>query len=321
MRGVASVDVGSNTVRLMVGEREGEGSFEVVERMQVITRLGEGMGEGRTLRAAAIGRTVDALAMFRKRWEELGASRYRAVATSAVREAQNAGEFIESARDAGVTVDVISGTEEARLVMDGLTRTVRMDDGELIVVDIGGGSTEFIHVRGGDIRDIISTDLGVVRLTEAVLKNDPPTQEELRRLAKVVEKEVDLVYNRFSIARTPLRLLGTAGTVTSLAAIEKGLSAYDPDRVEGSLFSYQFICRILKEFLVMNGDGRLRKYPVLTKGRQDVIVAGAAILKVIMERFGADELVVSDRGLLEGIIEGLIRSDREQSRRRQLLES
>jgi exopolyphosphatase/guanosine-5'-triphosphate,3'-diphosphate pyrophosphatase len=303
----ASVDVGSNTVRLMVGEGERGHRFRVIERAQRITRLGEGIGTSKRLTPAAIVRTVDALSDFRGRWEHLGATCYRAVATSAVREAENAGEFIAAARLNGVDVEVISGTQEARLVMDGITPAVAGGRGDLVIMDIGGGSTEFIHVKDGDIKDIVSTDIGVVRFTERFLAGDPPVEEEVDRLLNFLEKRVDTVYNQFKISAGSLRLAGTAGTVTTLAAVDLGLDIYDPDAVEGRLLTRDRIDFILKEFLTMTGRQRLDRYPVMEKGRQDVIIAGAIIVRAVMDRFGAGDLIVSDRGILEGIIEGLIK--------------
>ncbi len=180
---------------------------------------------------------MDALVDFKRHWEGLGATGYRAVATSAVREAENADEFITEAGSAGIVVEVISGIQEARLVMDGIGPTVRRARGDLIVIDIGGGSTEFIHAVDGDVTDIVSTDLGVVRLTELLLPGDPPTQEEVDRLWNFVEKVIDPIYNRFTITGGPARLAGTAGTVTTLAAVDLGLDVYDPNPVEGHILS------------------------------------------------------------------------------------
>lgn len=302
----ASVDVGSNTVRLMVAEAQKGREFSIVARRQRITRLGEGMGASRRLKAAAIARTVDALADFRRCWQELGATRHRAVATSAVREAENADDFVAEARSAGVEVDVISGIQEARLVMDGIGPAVRECRGDLIVIDIGGGSTEFIHAVDGNVSDIVSTDLGVVRLTELLLAGDPPTQEEVDRLWNFVEKGIDPVYNRFTITGGPARLVGTAGTITTLAAVDLGLDVYDPSAVEGHILSLDRIDFILRELMTMTGRQRLARYPVMTRGREDLIIAGTIITRAVMGRFAAHKLMVSDRGILEGIIEGLI---------------
>lgn len=303
----ASVDVGSNTVRLMVGESEGRNGFRAIQRNQRITRLGEGIGTSHRLKDAAIIRTLDALRDFRDRWERLGVTRYRAVATSAVREAENASEFVAAAGLGGIEVEVITGIQEARLVMDGIAPTVRGVRGDLVVIDVGGGSTELIHARDGDVIDIVSTDLGVVRTTELFLAGDPPRPEEMSRLLNFVEKRIDWVYNRFSIDAASLRLAGTAGTVTTLAAVDLGLEVYDPNAVEGRLLSRDRIDSILAEFMTMTGRRRLAHYPVMSRGREDVIIAGAVITGAIMDRFDVNGLIVSDRGILEGIIEGLVK--------------
>lgn len=303
---LAAVDVGSNTVRLMVGRADTDRGLHVIERAQRITRLGEGMGTSRRLKREAIDRTTVALAGFKRLWEERGVTVYRAVATSAVREAQNADEFIDAARSVGVDIEVISGTQEARLVMDGIAPTVAGGQGDLIVLDIGGGSTEFIYAVDGVVKDIVSTDLGVVRATERFLPGDPPGPQEMARLLNFVEKRIDAVYNRFTTAGRPLRLAGTAGTVTTLAAVDLGLDDYAPNAVEGRLLTRDRIDSILKEFMTMTNRRRLAAYPVMTEGRQDVIIAGIVIAGAVMARFGCSQLIVSDRGILEGIIEGLI---------------
>jgi exopolyphosphatase / guanosine-5'-triphosphate,3'-diphosphate pyrophosphatase len=303
---VASVDMGSNTVRLMVADRAATGGIDVLFRSQVITRLGEGMGGSRWLSDRAMARTGEALGGFKNEWERIGVTRYRAVATSAVREAENADEFIGIAGDKGVLVEVISGLDEARLVMDGISPTISMSRGTFVTIDIGGGSTEFILVINGLIRDIISTGLGVVRLTERFLPDDPPERDGLERLSNFVENEIDRIYNKFNLQNNVPSLVGTAGTVTTLAAVHRGLESYDPVLVEGHLLDDGFIHRILDEFLGMTGRQRLARYPIIQEGRQDVIIAGLVILKVIMNRFGSHGIRVSDRGLLEGIIEGLL---------------
>ncbi len=305
---LASVDVGSNTVRLMVAEAGPGPELHIIDRAQRITRLGEGIGRSRRLTAAAISRTATALGQFKRHSERLGATQWRAVATSAAREAENADEFVAAAREAGAEVEIISGIDEARLVMEGLAPTVCRGSGDLVVFDVGGGSTEFIHSRNGDVVDIVSTDIGVVRVTERFLASDPPTQKQTDRLLNFLEKRIDRVYNQFKLSAGTPRLVGTAGTVTTLAAVDVGLGVYDPDAVEGRLLTRGRVDSILHELLTMTGDQRLARYPVMTKGREDVIIAGAIAVLAAMDRFGVDGLIVSDRGILEGIIEGLIKS-------------
>jgi exopolyphosphatase/guanosine-5'-triphosphate,3'-diphosphate pyrophosphatase len=305
---LASVDVGSNTVRLMVAETGPGRALRVIDRVQRITRLGEGIGSSRRLTEAAISRTAGALGEFKNHAERLGAVCWRAVATSAAREAENADEFIAAARNAGVEVEIISGIDEARLVMDGLARTACRGRGDLVVLDVGGGSTEFIHSQNGDVVDIVSTDIGVVRVTERFLKSDPPTRQQTDRLLNFLEKRIDRVYNRFKMTAGPPAIAGTAGTVTTLAAVDLRLDVYDPNAVEGRLLARGRIDTILEELLTMTGTQRLARYPVMTKGREDVIIAGAIIVRAVMDRFGVDGLIVSDRGILEGIIEGLVKS-------------
>ena len=311
----AAVDVGSNTTRLMIA-RDIAGTLEVIERRQHITRLGEGIGDGnRRLQPGAIRRTVDALSSFRNTWRRLGVRSYRAVATAAARESENAHDFIDAAREAGITVELITPMEEARLAVRGIRGAIPLDRGISVLVDVGGGSTEFVLVIDGIVSEIVTTDLGVVRLRERYITAYPPPPQSLIDLKNWLDNKVSLVYNQLNTSvgsrnavfnETDVRLVGTAGTATSLAAMDMKSAHYDPLEVDGYVVSGGAVGDFIAHVSTLNQEEILDHYPILMKGREDVILPGMMIIAAVMDRFNTDSLVVSDRGLLEGIVEHLI---------------
>lgn len=312
---VASIDVGTNTVRFLVAESKGrEKSFDVIYREHFITRLGEGIGgfvdRKGNLKSEAIERTVDALLDFRKIWQSLGVSQYRAVATSAAREAENSNEFIGEAKRIGVKVDIISDEEEARLSLRGIRNVIDIGSGQTVVFDIGGGSTEFVHVVDGKLKEIVGTDIGVVRMREFFIESYPPKAEEIAKLSNFLDKHLKMVYNRIEISGLVPMLVGTAGTATSLAAMDLGISDYDPALIDGYKLTSSKINNIIDSVVVLSEREILEKYPILEGGREDVILPGMMIVKAILKVFKDSEFTVSDSGLLEGIVEGLIENNR-----------
>jgi exopolyphosphatase/guanosine-5'-triphosphate,3'-diphosphate pyrophosphatase len=304
---LAAVDVGTNTIRLMIAEAgEEQPPFSVLRRKHVITRLGEGIGTERVLKEGAIERSVDILSAFKTMWESMGASAHRVVATSAVREAQNKDMFLHRALSFGVTVDVISEEEEAGLVLRGAQLTVPIDEGNSIFFDIGGGSTEFISVCFGSLEKILSTDLGVVRLKELFIGEYPPGPVVLDSLVNYVDKRIRMVYNQLSGVGEIHRLVGTAGTVTTLAAVDQGLSEYDPQRIDSYRITARRLDELIKQFTGLTEQGILDCSPIITPGREDVIIPGMILVHRIMSTFSKDHIVVSDRGILEGIVLGLM---------------
>jgi len=311
----AAVDVGTNTTRLLIAH-DVAGSLEVIERRQYITRLGEGIGDGsRRLLPGAIQRTVDALSKFREIWQSLSIQAYRAVATAATRESENGGDFIAAAWRAGITVEPITPMEEARLAIRGIRGAVSLDDGTGVVVDVGGGSTEFILTIEGTVSQIISTDLGVVRLRERYISAYPPLPQTLVDLKNWLDNQVSLVYNQLNTSggsrnavsdSTDVHLVGTAGTATSLAAMDLNREQYDPQEVDGYVVSRNAVSDFIEGVSALNQEEILNRYPILMKGREDVILPGMMIIAAVMDRFNAASLIVSDRGLLEGIVEQLM---------------
>lgn len=224
-------------------------------------------------------------------------------ATSAVREASNSAEFVRMVRErAGLDVVVISGDEEARLTLLGVSSGLDMGEKDLLVMDIGGGSTEFVFVSKGEITFKLSTDIGVVRFTEQYIHSDPPDPGEIEAVELAVKKQLGTLPVFFkNTGSVPEILIGTAGTITTLAAIDQKMTVYDPEKVNGSHIRRDRI-REMREMLFRMKISERVKVPGLDKGREDIIVAGVVVVDEVMEWFGFGEIVVSDSGLREGLV-------------------
>ena len=308
---LAVIDVGTNTVRLLVAESDGRSAYRTLLTAQEITRLGQGLLPDRELQAEPIRRTIRALRRYRELAEAQGAAAILAVGTSALREATNRAAFLTAARDdAGIEVTVIPGEEEARLGLLGVRAGLRGAPARLAMMDIGGGSTELLLADGETILAAVSTGLGVVKLTESCLHTDPPLPAELETVRRKAS-------GRFDRARTvELRgmppgdvLVGTAGTVTSLAAVDLALAPYDPVRVTGHRLTRVRIAETVDRLASLPLADR-RRVPGLEPARADVIVAGGVICLAAMDTLGFSELTVSDGGLREGILLDLLRRRR-----------
>lgn len=286
----AIIDIGTNSVLLLLGRRRDDGRVEVIDDIAKVARLGQGVAKTGRLAPEAIERTIAILADYRGRADEHGAQ-IEAVATEGLRLASNQDEFLDRARQAlGVAVRLIDGDEEAELSYRSVAAE-QAEDAPLRVLDIGGGSTELIVGVGMTIIDRRSHRVGSVRLTEQFIEDDPPSAESLARLEDAA---------REAFAQQPLQpwpeLHGLAGTVTTGAALLLGLDAYDRDAVDGSSFSAEDV-RSLRDRLARQTLAERTRPPVLPEGRADVIVAGLSILVVALEHCGAKTLVVRDRGL------------------------
>jgi len=260
------------------------------------------------LQPEPMGRTLSVLQRFRRAAESHGAGQIAVVGTSALREARNREVFLARVlRETGLQVRVVSGEEEARLTLLGVRAALRNDQGCLLVMDIGGGSTEFILADARNILGTASTGLGAVKLTEAHLRNDPPLPDELaavreavaRRIARLRHREIPEVGR--DIPPRAMTFVGTAGTVTTLAAMDLALDPYDPERVNGHRLSRQRIEGLARD-LASLPVVRRRGIPGLEPARADVIVAGALVCLTAMDGLGFSDLTVSDGGLREGIL-------------------
>ncbi|MBA3739049.1 MAG: DUF501 domain-containing protein [Actinobacteria bacterium] len=298
---VAAIDQGTNSTRLLVLEpRRTDEALEIARDM-VITRLGQGVDETGRLDPAAIDRAVAAIVRFSLRAQALNAERIRTGATSAVRDAGNRDEFLARVRDVtGIEPEVIDGEREAALSFLGGTRGLDPSDGPFLLIDIGGGSTEFVFGRAPAIVDhAISTQMGSVRLTERVRPSDPPAEDDLRAFEGVIEPHLDEVERTVS-ARDADTLVAVAGTATTLQACALRLERYDPGLIHRSTLTLVDAERTLRELAAMTNAQRAA-IPVMPTGRGDVIVAGAVILVNAMRRFGFERALVSETDILDGL--------------------
>ncbi|TMM21017.1 MAG: Ppx/GppA family phosphatase [Actinobacteria bacterium] len=292
---VAAVDLGTNSTRLLVADVD-DGRLDEVSRRQKITRLGEGVDEHKRLFPVPIARVRNVLTDFRREAERLGAERTLAVATSAVRDAENGEAFLgEIEWSYGFQTRLLSGHEEAQLTFRGAS-TGRKVAEDTLVIDIGGGSTELVVGGPDGLRFHDSLDLGGVRLTERFLHSDPPTEEELEACGAAVRA---LLAERVPREVRPRTAIGVAGTITSLAALDLGLAEYDPDRVHGHRLSREGVLRQLERLASLPLAER-RELPALDPDRAPVIVAGTVILREVLDHFGLDGLEASERDILDG---------------------
>ncbi len=302
MTRVAAVDCGTNTIKLLVADIDvAAGTQDTLVREMRIVRLGQDVDRTGRLADGALARVFSAAEEYAAIVAGLRVDAVRFVATSAVRDASNADVFARGIRDRlGVEAEVVSGDEEAALSYDGATRALGDVPGPVAVLDIGGGSTELILGEShGSVTAARSLDVGSVRITERLMPSDPPTASEVEAATRVVDEALDTLPSydvHLDAART---LVGTAGTVTTVAAILLGLDHYDRERVHGASFSlaevHDLAARVLSMTVVeREGLG-------VPAGRSDVIGAGALILDRALRRCGADRLTVSDSDILDGI--------------------
>ena len=299
---VAAIDVGTNSTRLLVAE-ERPGGFRSVDRRMVITRLGQGVDRTRLLSPEGLDRTLRTIAEYSATCGELGVARLRVTGTSAVRDARNREEFFEGVRTlTGTEPEVLSGEEEARATFLG-TLSDLDEQGPVLVLDIGGGSTELI-VGTGKPERIVSLDIGCVRMFEKYLESDPPTEAELDALREEVVTQFEGVREQLAVPRGT-RLIGVAGTVSQLATLKAGTPVFDPDVTHHSVLSHGDV-RSLARRLGSLTFAQRKRVKGLEAGRADVIVAGAEILLAAMEVFDLPEVLVSERDILDGLVIGLL---------------
>ncbi|MEU2351265.1 Ppx/GppA phosphatase family protein [Modestobacter sp. NPDC049651] len=301
MTRVAAIDCGTNSIRLLVADVPPEGPHtDVLRRMEVV-RLGQGVDATGRLAPEAIERTRVVLAEYTAQLRELGAERVRMVATSASRDAANREDF-ESMVVAtlGRLPDVVPGDEEAALSYLGATASLAAGArAPYLVVDIGGGSTEFVLGDAGGVRAARSVDVGCVRLTERHLHSDPPPPDEVQRAEADVRAALALVAGTVPV-REAVTLVGLAGSVTTVAALALGLPEYDADVIQGSRIPVGAVRSVTAGLLTATRAQRAAM-PVMHPGRVDVIGAGSLVLRVIMDALDFDEVVVSEHDILDGI--------------------
>jgi exopolyphosphatase / guanosine-5'-triphosphate,3'-diphosphate pyrophosphatase len=303
---LASVDIGTLTCRLLIADLMPGGRLREVRSERRILRLGEGVDQTKQLSAAAMDRVVQCLKEWREIINDFQVDAAAVVATSAVRDAANREEFLDRVkREAGFEVELISGKEEARRTMLGIRSGLPIGVTEVLALDIGGGSTEFILDRPGQKPVVRSIDIGVVRLCERLLHHDPPTDGEVQQAREWITKETGAAVAGMGNYQTAT-FVGTAGTITSLAAMAQKLPTYEPARIHNYQLQLDAI-QELEQTLLSRKKADRTGLPGLEKGREEVIAAGAIIIRTIMETLDLSAVLVSDLGLREGVLIDLVR--------------
>jgi exopolyphosphatase/guanosine-5'-triphosphate,3'-diphosphate pyrophosphatase len=296
---VAAADLGTNTTRLLVADVAGDGRVDEVLRLLEITRLGEGVDASGRLSGEAAARTLAVVRRFGEAARANGAERLLAAATSAVRDAVDGAAFLAAAAaETGFETRLLTGEEEARATLAGVLSDRSARAGRIAVVDVGGGSTEISVSSDGAIEFAVSADAGSVRATERWLGEETVADDALTR----ARGEIDTLLR--SLLPAPIgpldETIAVAGTATTLAALDLGLDAYDPERIHGHRLASATVELLMRRLAAMTTAGR-RALPSMEPGRAPVIVGGALVLAAALERLGATEATVSERDLMHGI--------------------
>ncbi|HET6663715.1 MAG TPA: Ppx/GppA phosphatase family protein [Acidimicrobiales bacterium] len=304
MSPIASLDLGTNSTRVLVA-RPTDGGLDVLDRRNTITRLGQGVGASGRLAPEAIERTLDRLRGYREILDRHGVERVRVAATSASRDAANREEFFDAVEELiGARPELLSGDEEGRLSFRGATGELDPATGPFLVVDIGGGSTELI-VGTERVEGVMSVDIGCVRLTEKFLLHDPPQPEELTACISLSEAYLDDVVREIPAVGEARTLVGLAGTITTVAAVEIGLETYDRDRIHHFHLTRGAAEDVFRTLATESRADRIHN-PGLEEARADVIVAGCCVLVAVFRHFGFDEMIVSESDILDGLALSLL---------------
>jgi len=310
---LASIDIGTNTLRLLIADVDGNGNMNDILLRREITRLGGGF-DGSRLHPESIKRTMNALRSFASIIAEHGVCKVRSAATSIVREAVDGESFIDDLRrETGLVVDIISGEIEASLTLKGVLSALDGAEKTALIFDIGGGSTEYIVAEKGAVKGLKSLNMGVVSLTERYLRSDPPSGSDISDISDRVDdfllglkgdmKPLDLIESADEAI-----LVGTAGTITTLAALDQELDIYDTRKINNYILTKRSILDLFDRLVAMTNMERAAMRG-LEEGRADLIIAGTIIVLRTMEDFNFDEMVVSDYGLLEGLLLDLAESE------------
>jgi exopolyphosphatase/guanosine-5'-triphosphate,3'-diphosphate pyrophosphatase len=302
---VGAIDIGTNTVRLLVTESKHDetgSAWHDLAREMEIARLGEGVNRTRMIKPEAMERTLEILLRYKEKMDNLGVEYYRAVSTSAMRDAKNAQDFIDMVKKrANLDIEVISGNEEGRLTFSGAmgSGSASATDCISLVIDIGGGSTEFIYGKHGEIFNAVSLDFGSVRISEMFFKSDPPTTDEIRAARLHINELSRETLQQVREAK-PVAIVAVAGTATQLSALQYEVEPYDPAKIHGSLLRFTDLEALCNRLASTTTDER-KKLRGMHPKRADVIVAGALILEEILFRLGYPAVVVSEKDILDGI--------------------
>ena len=301
----AVVDVGTNSVKFCLAEGDGSEGWKVIKDANDIARLGEGLKDSGRISAEALERNAQSVAAFVKEARSAGADDIRIVGTMALRTAHNAEAFIARVKElCGLTLRVLPGEEEAQLsyvaVLSGIAGASQAD---LVTMDAGGGSTEFVFGRAGKITKKFSLNVGAVRFTEDYLSQMPVPVDKLAAARAAIKKEL----SEGGVVGPLKFLVGMGGTVTSMAAVKHKMTVYDPSVIQGSVLTLDDVRAQIAHYAAKTLEQR-REIPGLQPKRADVILAGACIVEAVMELTASDELTVSDRSLRHGLLERLFKA-------------
>jgi len=294
----AGVDIGSNSFRLIIADIQDDKIIKIVHEERTITRLAEGLIETGGLREENINKSVEVLCAYKKTIDEFGINKYKFIATSAVREAENASIFLDKLAQKGIDISVIDGKYEGILTFNGVNAAIDISEENVLIFDIGGGSTELIFVENGKVKTVESTELGVVKLSNLY---DFSGIVDGKTIAKV-ENHVKKVLSNFDFSEEIVqKAVATAGTATTVAAIDMGLADYDYRKVNGYTIDFSKIKSILEELAGMSFEKRTL-VTGLEKGREDLIIGGIIIMLSILNITGINKITISDFGVREGIV-------------------
>lgn len=314
MTRIAAVDCGTNSIRLLISEVQADGKIRDIVRTMEIVRLGQGVDATGEFAPEALERTRVALEGYVKQMKFEKVQHVRMVATSATRDAKNQDEFFEMTAqllgqiESGAKAEVITGEEEALLSFKGAVADLRSERGPYCVIDLGGGSTEFVvGTIDGDILGAHSAQMGCVRLTERIMRTDPPTDSEVEIAEDYVEERMQEVEKIVPISSAKT-FVGCAGTFTTLSALAQGLESYDPDAIHGSELRFDAL-RVLTRQLMGQPSATRALNPVIHPGRADVIGGGSVavegIIKMIERNSDASSFFISEKDILDGIVAGI----------------
>jgi exopolyphosphatase / guanosine-5'-triphosphate,3'-diphosphate pyrophosphatase len=294
----AVIDVGTNSVKFNISERREDGTWKTIVDRAEITRLGEGLDKTGEISGDAMERTVSAIATMAAEAKDSGVTASAAVGTMGMRTARNSQEFIDAVQQrCGIRIEVIPGDEEGRLAYLAVKSGLGLAEGSLAIFDTGGGSTQFTFGHGVKVEEQFSLNVGAVRFTEKFGLGGVVSPEQLRAALDAIAADLARIDNRPS----PDALVGMGGAITNIAAVKHSLAKYDPDIIQGSVIERAEVERQIEMYRSRSLEER-RKIVGLQPKRADVILAGACIVKTVMEKLRKDRVSVSDRALRHGLL-------------------
>lgn len=298
---IATIDIGTNSTLLLIAEYDGHTLSPVCNRVE-ITRLGQGVGKTGKFHPEAVERTFETLKEYKQLCNEYHVTEVLIGGTSAMRDAGNGPDFIARVQEElHWDIQILSGDDEARLTFLATRHEFSELGGDLLVIDIGGGSTEFIAGNTDKLRFMKSLDVGTVRFTEKFIENDPPSKDEIAIARKKIQEHLSRELQDPKIKSDQSTLVGVAGTVTTLLAVQKQMKEYKPEKIHKQPLTFEQINQLCDLFCSISYDER-KELPGLQPKRADVIIMGTVILQEIMKHFNFTTLLVNDRGVRYGLL-------------------